>query len=247
MRAPMTFTVDGFEFCRLLEATALFQARGDDVPDWSMVRCIVRDGRLLMLASNFLAMACGRVGLIEQDGTGMLELPAAQVKALLAVFKRRRPKDALDQEYTLEVTADPERIRVQDVSVLFDRDELVLTVPPEDDNPHAETQHEKTMRRALTLHEAVTRDQRPLEPGVSFGEEKWRLVARAVKLLGPDLRIIPCGTAVLAIVGESFVVTVPGGRDEATETDGVPDPPREQAWLSGWGREASTLVEDGVL
>ncbi len=129
-RGGLSFRVYGLEFCRMLEAVAMFQALPRETESYAAVRCIVSADGLSLLALNLRSAAAGgHVELAEQDGVGVFSIPAAQVKAVLAIFRRKLPKEVSADEYVLEVTLSPLALRIADVSVLFDGDEFQMSVP----------------------------------------------------------------------------------------------------------------------
>lgn len=208
--SEFSFQVYGGEFTRTLAAVALFQAAPRDIESYAAVRCLVRHDGLTMLAQNGTAGAAGNIATIEQQGTGLFSIPHAQVKALLAIFKRRLPKDMSALEYVLEVTVTDRELRVHDISELFDGDEYVIVLPdPRDLQAGEQSEVEKIMATASSAWAAL-RDPRPLDltDGVFFPSEEISRIARAAKAAGIEVHVRAIGRYLVAPLSEDLIAWV---------------------------------------
>lgn len=244
-RTQITFSVYAVEFCTVLQAVALFQARPQDFAEFARVHCYARHDGLMLSASNGVSAAIARVETEGQVGTGVFELPAAQVKALLAVFKRPVPKDFSADDYVLEVTADEHLVRVKDTSNLFDHDELVLAVQPTDvDNPHVPAPGEAAMSLAATMMRTV-QESLPLDlaGGVFFSPAEVERIAKAARILGLELRLRPQGRSLTAPISDGFYAMTAA---EYSERDRTP-PFRDARSVHAWDERLHELVNLGVI
>lgn len=239
------FEVNALAFCKVLQAVALFQARPQDFSEYARVHCYARHDGLLLSASNGSSAAIARVDVDELAGSGGFELPAGQVKALLAVFKRPVPKDFSSDEYVLEVSADEHLVRVKDISDLFDHDELVLAVQATDvDNPHMPAPGEMAMSLAATMMRTV-QDALPLDltSGVYFSPDEVERIAKAAKILGRELYLRPQGRSLTTPISDDFYASTVA---QHSEHDRKP-PFRDARAVHAWDERLHELVNLGVM
>ncbi|GAA1714749.1 hypothetical protein [Brachybacterium phenoliresistens] len=238
-------TVYGTEFTRLLEATSLFHANPRDDDRNAVVRCFARHDGLTLTATNGTALGAGILTPHGQEGAGLFAITAAQVKAVLAVFKRRLPKDATADEYLLSIQVSEDQIRIVDRSDLFDHDELTLTIPPPEDGAYREAPDEQAMRIAAMLRR-ILHDQAPLDlaDGCTMPHDRLTRLAKAARILGGDLALRPQGSVIVSPIGDTFVaVTVVQEVDRETHRA----PFRDEVNVREWMRRVDDIAASGVL
>lgn len=244
MSDTVDFQVDGREFCTMLTAVALFQGPARTMPEYAKVFCFVRHDGLTMGATNGVSCAVGRVDVLAGDGVGVFVIPAPQVKALLAVFDRALPKDPED-EYVLEVEVDADQIRVRDVSSLFDHEELLIAVQPEDDVLRTRTSVQQAMSLAAIMSRAVSSGiPFDLASGCYFSHAEVARLARAAKTLGTELMLRPLDGRLLAPLSEDFAAfTVAQVRDREEQKA----PFLDERAVRDWRARLEELVDGGAL
>ncbi len=242
-----TFRVYGTEFCRVLGAVALFQASPRAFESLAAVRCFARYDGLSLIAINGASVAVGHVEAEDIDEPAVFSIPAAQVKAILAIFNRRLPKDASSMEYVLEVTVTDQQVRIHDVSDLFERDEYLMAITATEDlEAREQSDAERAMRAAATAMSALrATDPFDLAAGVYFSHDEIARMARAAKLLTLELHLRPAGRFLVAALADDFVAMTVAQRH-----DRDPEKPRifidEQA-LRSWRGRLDELVDQAVL
>lgn len=245
MSTKLSFTVYGTEFCRALEAVALFQASPKTAPDFAAVRCIVRYDGLTMGAVNLSAAAVGTISTVAQDGVGVFSLSVAQAKLVLAMFKRSLPKEAGPEEYVLEVAVSGETISISETGVLFGEDELRIAVQPSDSLERGERSDDERVMRTAALLGRLLAERRPtrVEPGTSISGVSLSLVSKAARVMGynPQLRV--AGQHLLATFGEELAVVAV----MAAPSDDGADARRHEDSLTEYADRLSELVESGAL
>lgn len=246
--SPITFTVDAPTFCQLLTAVGLFQGIPREYAEYARVRCFVRHDGLTLLATNGVSGAIGHCSTETRDGSGLFDIPASQVKALLAVYKRQRPKESKFEEYHLEVSVTRDMVRVQDISDIFDREQLQIAVAPEALEPNEKGQEELAMSAAATMSRAVAaRAPLDLADGVFFSPDEVARLARAAKALGVEIHVRPVGNVLLAPLAPGFTAYTtaqhhrdePGGRGKGPFID--------QRAVAAWSHRLDELVGQGVI
>lgn len=246
-RTRISFRVYGTEFCRILSAVALFQAGPRDFGgEYAAVRCLARGDGLSLAATNGASAAAGTVQTEDVDGVGPFSLPHAQVKAILAVFNRRLPKDTNSEDYVLEVTVTEQSIKIEDVSVLFDGDTFTIAIPHEDTAERGDlSESEKVMNTFSLLAGAIDRDQIPVDlaAGIYFSPVEIQRIARAAKAIGLELHFRPNGRRLLAPLAGDFVAFTAGTlqREEARP------PFRDERALAVWRDRFYDVVDSGVI
>lgn len=241
----LSFRVYAGEFCRILTAVGLFQWSAKENPDRARVFCFARHDGLTMIAINGSSAAIGNLDMEDLQGAGIFAIPAAQVKAILALFDRRIPKDASSAEYVLEISTNRRETRVKDVSDLFDRDELVVMNPEEPDLAGTSSTAQLAMGGVSTvLNNLNSRAELDLTSGVHFNTEEIARIARAAKGLGWPLRFRAVGGILLAPIADEFVaLTVASKRSEDEKAKPTPD----ETTLDSWRHRFDELLHEGVI
>ena len=247
MSTEISFRVYGTEFCRILSAVALFQGSPREFDSYAAVRCLSTGEGLAMAATNGASAAIGHVQTDDVDGRGPFSLPHAQVKAILAVFKRKLPKDTHAWDYVLEVTVTDEWIKIEDVSVLFDGDTFTIAVPhPETADRGDLSESEKVMNTLSVLAGGLDAVQEyvDLAEGIFFSANEMGLIARAAKGLGLEVNLRPNGRRLVAALAEDFTVYTVG---TLRSWDGGKPPFIDERALRGWRGWLTDVVDNGVI
>lgn len=243
----ISFRVYGTEFCRVLKAVALFQAMPKDFESYAAVRCMARGDGLVLAATNGVSAAVGHVSTEDVDGLGPFSLPHSQVKAILAVFDRRLPKDRDANEYVLEVTATDASIRIEDVSVLFDGDTFTIAVPHPDTVERGDpSELEKVMGTLAVLIGGLQLDddQVPLDGGIYFSPIEVSRISRAAKELGLELSLRPNGRRLLAPLSDDFTAFTAGTLRSWNEEK---RPYIDERATRSWRSRLHDVVDNGVI
>lgn len=241
----ITFRTYGLEFCRMLQAIDLFHTSPRESDVYSVVRCVAGAEGLSLFATNLRSAAAAHLDIEHERGAGMFAIPAAQVKNVLQVFKRKLPKDTAEDEYVLEVTVTDKAITIADVSDLFSRDVLTVMVPPESDERGTEPESEVTMRTATIVLNAVATEL----PKIDLTAGRWlppaevSRVAKAAGILGQQIHLWPVGRMVMWPLGDSFVAVCA----VASELDDEPRPYGDAVALADWRDRLERLVDQGVI
>ena len=248
MSTSISFEVYGLEFCRMLGAVGLFQARPQDFPSYAAVRCLSRHDGLSMAALNGGAAAAGLVQTEDVDGFGAFSIPAAQVKAILSVFKVTLPKEVSAQEYRLAVDVSDRQMTIRDVSGLIDGSSLTVDVA--EDPMTLERGDKSSFDLALQAFEVVQRglDPRPavaLDSGIFFSPAQWGRVARAATALGVELHLRMLGRVAVFPLAEDFVAYVPSS--EHREDDEHRAPWIDERSLAEWRERLREVIDEGAL
>ena len=245
--SDVRFTVVGGEFCRVLEAVALFQSTPKQFGPLAGVRCVLRYDGLTMLAVNGVSAAVGTVSVASVDGVGLFSFPHSQVKALLAVFKRALPKGADQDEYMLEVRVSEDSIRVEDISHLFDRDQLTIAIPSAKDvEPHEQTDEQRVMQTASALL-GIVEQSTPLDlaSGVFFDPAELARIARAAKVVGVELCLRAVGRGVLAPLSDEVVAYTVASVRQVEEHQRPPF--IDERAVRQYRQRLAEIVDEGVL
>lgn len=247
MSTRISFRVYGTEFCRILSAVALFQGSPREFGTYAAVRCLSTGGGLAMAATNGASAAVGMVQTEDVDGRGPFSLPHAQVKAILAVFKRKLPKGTHSWDYVLEVTVTDEWIKIEDVSVLFDGDTFTIAVPhPETAERGDLSESEKVMNTLSVVAGGLDPVQEPIDlaEGIFFSPNETALIARAAKGLGTEVHVRPNGRRLVAPLAEDFTVYTAGSLHS---WDGAKPPFVDERALRSWRAWLTDVVDNGVI
>lgn len=248
MTDRISFEVYGLEFCRMLGAVGLFQARPQDFASYAAIRCLSRYDGLSLAATNAVAMAAGHVETEDASGFGAFSIPAGQVKAILAVFKVTLPKEVSSMEYRLAVEVTGRQMTSRDVSGLIDGSQLTVDVA---EDPLALDHGEKSSTDLV--HQTFQLVQRGLDPnpavvledGVYFSPEQVRKLSRAAILLNVELHWRMLGRLLVAPLAEDFVAMV-------TSSEHMEDEERRPPWidarsLTQWRARLREVIDEGVI
>lgn len=247
MSTQISFRVYGTEFCRILSAVALFQGSPREFDSYGAVRCLATGDGLAMAATNGASAAIGMVQMDDVTGRGPFSLPHAQVKAILAVFKRKLPKGTNSWDYVLEVTVADQWIKIEDVSVLFDRDTFTIAVPhPETAERGDPSESEKVMSTLSVVAGGLDPEQEPitLSQGIFFSANEMALIARAAKGLGLEVNLRLNGRRLVAALAEDFTVYTAG---TLRSWDGATPPFIDERALQSWRGWLTDVVDNGVI
>lgn len=246
-RTRISFRVYGTEFCRMVSAVGLFQALPKDFASYAAIRCLARGDGLTMAATNGVSAAIGLVSTDDVEGVGPFSLPHAQVKAILAVFNRRLPKDTNTEDYVLEVTVTEHSITIEDVSVLFDGDTFTIAIPPEDTAERGDpSESEHVMKTLAVLAGALETDQKEVDlaDGIYFSPVELSRITRAAKALGVELHLRTNGRRLLAPLGEDFTALTAGALHQR---EGHNPPFIDTLALRAWQSRLHDVVDGGVI
>lgn len=246
-RTRISFRVYGTEFCRMIAAVGLFQALPRDFGSYAAIRCLVRGDGLTMAATNGSSAAIGHVSTEDVDGVGPFSLPYVQVKAVLAVFNRKLPKDKHSWDYVLEVTVTEHSITIEDVSILFDGDTFTIAIPHEDTAERgdlSESEHVMSTLSVLAGGLDVEQQEIDLAEGIYFSPVEVQRIARAAKGLGVELHVRPNGRRLVAPLAEDFTAFTAG---TLHQWDGAKPPHIDQRALQGWRARLHDVVDSGVI
>lgn len=243
------FSVYGTEFCRALEAVGLFQAKPKDFAVYAAVRGFVRYDGLTMTALNTRTAAVTTISTLNQQGSGLFSLPFDQVRVVLAMFKRRLPKDVPDDEYVLEVAVMAREIRIRETSDVFDHTEWVYSLPdPRELATHETSDDEHAMSTASAMN-GILAHVRPavLDGGYAAQGPQLALLARAARILDAPLMLRTTGRALIATIGTDFttdlVVVTTLGHDDAVD----PRAAWDSRTLTEYQQRLDDLVTQGGL
>ena len=244
-RTRINFRVYGLEFCRMLGAVGLFQATPREAESYAAVRCVAGSAGLSMFALNLRAAAAGHVDIEHENGAGMFSIPHAQVKNILAIFKRKLPKEVQEDEYVLEVTVTEHAITIADVTELFSGDVLTVTVPEETLERGDESEADRVIRAATVVQDAIARGQ--VEVGLGAGHHlnptEVGRIAKAAGILGVALHVWPLGRTLVTPLGDSFVAVLSIGR----AGDDAERPLSDERTVAEWRDRLEELVDHGVI
>lgn len=244
-RTRINFRVYGLEFCRMLGAVGLFQATPRDSDVYSQVRCVAGTGGLSMYALNLRAAAAGHVDIEHEDGAGMFSIPSVHVKGILAIFKRKLPKERGEDEYVLEVTVTERAITIADVSELFAGDVLTVTVPEPVVEHGDEPESEAIRRTAIVVQKAIEegRAKADLTAGYTMNPVEVGRVAKAAQLLGVVMEQWPLGRTMVIPLGDSFTATLMLGK----AADDEERPLQGERTISEWRTRLEDFIDHGVI
>lgn len=245
-RTRITFSVYGLELCRMLGAVALFQADPKKFGVYAAVRCIASGDGLFLAALNGTSAAAGRVDLIDVDGVGPFSISPEQAKSILAIFKRKLPKDTGEDEYVLEVTVTEERIVVADVSKLFGGDSLTMAVQGGDASlEHGEQSETDRVLATFSSLAGGVADDEPVDlaAGVHFSAPEIARLGRAAGVLGVEVSMRMLGRRLVAPLADDCIAYTAG---TLRSDDKEKLPYRDQRTLLGW-RDRLGDLERGAL